>query len=214
VVVELHRRFGLIGDPARSGPVPLGRLFDEFNLLHVSLPRLTRASIVQYLRGQGIIPGSLEEEGTTDEHFAGFLFTTGADGYVFVAEEEQQTTEQGEPRLYRTTVGRRRFTAAHELGHFLMHRDRMTARRWIADTPQTIREEDGGDDFQMEREADRFAAELLMPADLCRQRATEFRKDYRCCPMSAFGYHLASDLLVSPEAMRYHLKRLGVCDEP
>ncbi len=46
-------------------------------------------------------------------------------------------------------MDRRRFTMAHELGHLILHRD-------------------GYEDGQAEKQADRFAAELLMPADQIR----------------------------------------------
>ena len=65
----------------------------------------------------------------------------------------------------------------------------------------------------MERQANRFAAEILMPAEVCRARAAAFRKLYRVCPRTPFAYYLAAELLVSPEAMRYRLRDLGVADE-
>jgi Zn-dependent peptidase ImmA (M78 family) len=71
--------------------------------------------------------------------------------------------------------------------------------------------DDEGD--EMEREANRFAAELLMPTAVCAARADEFRKVYGMCPLQPFAYRLAAELLVSSEAMRYRLRELGVCDE-
>ena len=65
----------------------------------------------------------------------------------------------------------------------------------------------------MERQANRFAAELLMPAVVCRARAEAFRATYRVCPRTPFAYYLAAELVVSPEAMRYRLRELGVGDE-
>ena len=216
VAASLHIRFGISTDPARPGPVPLARLLDEFNLLHVTLPRLTRAEIVKYLLGEGIATGNLMDTGDPDEVFSGFLFKTGADGVVFVAETEPVTSEGEEkPKLRPTPLGRWRYTAAHELGHFLLHQDRMIGGQWIGDTKETIREGDGAETTDMEREADQFAAELLMPADVCQARAKAFKTAYGVCPLTAFAYHLSSELLVSPEAMRYRLgpRGLGVCDE-
>jgi len=212
----LHTKLRIATDPAHRGPVPLARLLDEFNLLHVTMPRLTRAGIAEYLLGEGIMPGDLMDTGDQDETFSGFLFKTGTDGVVFVAEMEPVISEGVEkPRLRPTPLGRWRYTAAHELGHFLLHQDRMIGGRWIGDTQETIREGDGAEMTGMEREADQFAAELLMPADVCRARAEAFRAAYRVCPLTAFAYHLSSELLVSPEAMRNRLgpRGLGVCDE-
>jgi Zn-dependent peptidase ImmA (M78 family) len=64
-----------------------------------------------------------------------------------------------------------------------------------------------------EREANRFAVELLMPADVCAARADAFRQAYGVCPRGPLAYQLAAELLVSREAMRYRLNELGVGDE-
>jgi hypothetical protein len=211
---SLRTRLRIATDPAHRGPVPLARVLDEFNLLHVTMPRLTRGGIAEYLLGEGVMPGDLLDAGEPDETFSGFIFKTGTDGIVFVAEMEPVLSEGGEkPRLRLTPLGRWRYTVAHELGHFLLHQDRMIGGRWIADTKETIREGDTAELTGMEREADQFAAELLMPADLCLARVKAFKAAYRVCPLTAFAYHLSSQLLVSPEAMRNRLRDLGVGDE-
>ena len=214
VATSLHTRFGISTDPERRGPVPLARLLDEFNLMHVTLPLLTRAEIARHLLSEGIVSGNLVKSGDADEVLAGFLFTAAGVGFVFVGELEPTTSENGQsPKRQPTPLGRRRFTAAHELGHFLLHQDRMSAGRWIGDTKETIREADDSDIAAMEREANQFAAELLMPAHMCRARAQAFLASYRVCPRAAFAYHLSSELLVSPEAVRNRLKGLGLGDE-
>ncbi len=211
---SLRMRFGLPSDPVHRGPVPLSRFLEEFNLLHVTLPRLTRTAIAEHLLGEGIGPGKLVDTGDPEELFAGFIFTTASVGFVFVAETEPVSSEAtGQLKLKPTPLGRWRFTAAHELGHFLLHRDRMVGGQWIGDTKETIQEEDGAGTNEMEREANRFAAELLMPADVCWARAKAFKAAYRVCPLTAFAYQLSSELLVSPEAMRNRLRGLEVGDE-
>ena len=213
-VASLHSRFRIGSDPTHRGPVPLSQLLDEHNLLHVTLPRLTRASIAEHLLIEGIAPGNLRDSGDPDELFAGFIFRTETVALVFVGELEPVNSQNGGPQKLKVTpLGRWRYTAAHELGHFLLHRDRMHAGQWIGDTKETIREAEGAETVEMEREANRFAAELLMPESVCRARAEEFNAAYRACPLSAFAYHLSSELLVSPEAMRYRLQRLEVGDE-
>ncbi len=213
-VASLHARFRIGIDPMRRGPVPLSRLLDEHNLLYLTLPRLTRASIAEHLLTEDIAPGNLLDSGDPDELFAGFIFRTETVGFVFVGELEPVGSQNGGPQKVKVTpLGRWRYTAAHELAHFLLHRDRMHAGQWIGDTTETIREAEGAETIEMEREANQFAAELLMPASVCRPRAEEFKAAYRACPLSAFAYHLASELLVSPEAMRYRLRGLGVGDE-
>jgi Zn-dependent peptidase ImmA (M78 family) len=91
-------------------------------------------------------------------------------------------------------VNRKRFTIAHEIAHFLLHsdgqavfRDRTFARR-------------ASDPSQMEREADQFAAELLMPADDVRQHIAS-----GVTSLSA----LASQFGVSALAMKYRVQKLG-----
>ena len=62
-----------------------------------------------------------------------------------------------------TDLGARRFSVAHELGHVLLgHPNRPIGQQMAAN--------DGRD---LEREADAFAAELLMPAALLRARCSE-----------------------------------------
>ena len=70
---------------------------------------------------------------------------------------------------------------------------------------------DGPD--EMEREANRFATDLLMPAEVCRARAGELRDHHHCCPRGVLVYRLAAELLVRREAMRYRLADLEVNDE-
>ena len=61
--------------------------------------------------------------------------------------------------------GRRRFTLAHEFGHYLMHRA-LSASGIYCDEGAVVR----GEGLPIEREADLFAASLLMPLDDFRQR--------------------------------------------
>lgn len=81
--------------------------------------------------------------------------------------------------------------------------------RFIADL--SISEADDAT-TEMEREANRFAAELLMPEAVVRARADELKAEHRCRPRGVLEYRLAAELLVSGEAIRYRLKALGVGD--
>jgi Zn-dependent peptidase ImmA (M78 family) len=127
----------------------------------------------------------------------GFLFWAGGEGLAFVNADDILT--------------RRRFTAAHELGHALLHRARMG--RFRTDTKIL---DDAEDTDDLEREANRFAAELLMPEEVCRAREAELREEDKArggCPRGVLAYRLASELLVSREAIRYRLAGLGVGDD-
>jgi hypothetical protein len=93
---------------------------------------------------------------------------------------------------------RRRFSVAHEVGHFLLHAGandaavycRVGDLRPDPDTPERLRE----------REANRFAAELLMPAALVKREMTATGPD----PAA-----LAAAFRVSDVAMAWRLVNLG-----
>jgi hypothetical protein len=190
-VAELRRGCGEPADPGRRGPVPLHRFFQESMLRHAALPSLTRAVVAARVGRPALALGD------PDEPLAGFVFVAGRGGLAFVRAED--------------ILPRRRFTAAHELGHFVLHRERMEGG-FHGDTEKTVLEADPGD-AAMEREANRFAAELLLPAEVCAARAGELRRQHGCCPRTVLVGLLASELLVSLEATRYRLKHLGLGDE-
>lgn len=88
---------------------------------------------------------------------------------------------------------RRRFTLAHEIAHFLLHRDLLG--QGIEDNEMYR----SGLPDPIEYEANRFAAELLMPAKLVR---TAYRSGAKAI------VPLADAFDVSAEAMRVRLKEL------
>lgn len=86
---------------------------------------------------------------------------------------------------------RQRFTLAHELGHFVLHRDSHASFNCDKESIYT-----GADTLKLiEREADEFASNLLMPGDLLRQRITGKRIDFHLLR------ELAKEFGVSLEAM-------------
>jgi IrrE N-terminal-like domain len=87
----------------QHGPVSLAGYFAETALDHVELPNLTRGSVSDYLRSQGV---AVEDLGDPSDKLAGFIFTAGRVGWAFVNASD--------------ILAKRRFTAAHELGHFVM----------------------------------------------------------------------------------------------
>jgi hypothetical protein len=90
--------------------------------------------------------------------------------------------------------GRRRFTIAHEIGHFVLHEER---RRPGSDGAV---DEAGGAE---EREADTFAAELLMPEHLVREAVREHGPD---------ATRLADRFEVGRKAMQTRLRELGLAE--
>ncbi len=191
-IARLRRDIKLPVDPAVRGPVPLNRFFEECNLSHVALSGLTCGRVAEHLLSEG---NAIEPFGEAGEPLAGFLYFAGRVGQAFVSADE--------------ILPRRRFTAAHELGHAVLHRERMG--RFRADTEKTLLEADESID-ELEREANRFAAELLMPEAVVRARADELRSLHKCCPFGVLAYRLAAELLVSRQAIGFRLKNLGVAD--
>lgn len=192
-VAELRAQIGLPIDPARRGPVPLDRFFPEVAVSHVALPGLTLGGVVAHLRAYG---HTVEDLGDPKTKLAGFLFAAGRAAVAFVDAAD--------------ILGRRRFTAAHELGHAVLHRGKMG--RYVID-PDIAEGDDGAS--ELEREANRFAAELLMPEEVVRARAEELKRDLKVpvCPRGVLEYRLAAELLVSAQAVRFRLGALGVGDD-
>ena len=93
---------------------------------------------------------------------------------------------------------RRRFSVAHEVGHFLLHTGagpqgvfcRVGDLRPDPDSPERLRE----------RQANRFAAELLMPRELVEREVARLGPD---------PFTLARVFAVSDVAMGFRLVNLG-----
>jgi Zn-dependent peptidase ImmA (M78 family) len=100
----------------------------------------------------------------------------------------------------RESEGRLRFTLAHEIGHWICHCQEDSA------PPVLCRSEDVdlGADRVLEREANVFAAELLMQESSVRKRFGENRDPDQLA--RAFG--------VSGEAMRWRLYSFGLTERP
>lgn len=99
---------------------------------------------------------------------------------------------------------RRRFTLAHELGHFLLH---PAQESYIDVVARSARSSEGTDLWEIEANA--FAAELLMPASLVIECAPDdldpsFHDDQDKI------VELAKTFRVSREAMTFRLMNLGL----
>jgi len=104
---------------------------------------------------------------------------------------------------------RQRFTIAHEIGHFVLHRSDTPSDLFI-DTHYIVYRRDElsstGED-RREREANRFAAALLMPADLLR---TEIQKQPFDFGDEEMLPALANKFQVSTQAMSIRLSYLDL----
>lgn len=108
---------------------------------------------------------------------------------------------------------RRRFTLAHEIGHYCLHSS--TSRRGFTDSRKTMsRTESYWDSF--ESEANSFAAQLLMPKSLILSDGQQIINQYKelngakGMPVPVFIEKMADKFSVSSKAMEYRLKNLGI----
>jgi Zn-dependent peptidase ImmA (M78 family) len=198
--------------------VPLRGLLAGQGLRHTERKSLTRHDAARYFAE--VLPYDVEVDGGADDELSGYLYATNSlSGWVLV--------NQREP------IARRRYTVAHELGHFILHaRPRLEdgAGRFSESHPHGPHAEpespdafgqdgqvqiDGqrpvntSDTEHWEVEANQFAAALLMPEALCRGLAAEYGP--RCGDRrKVLAKRLGSELLVSQQAMTYQLGKLGL----
>nr|WP_281414910.1 ImmA/IrrE family metallo-endopeptidase [Aurantimonas sp. DM33-3] len=100
----------------------------------------------------------------------------------------------------REGLQRRRFTAAHELAHYLLHRDLIDEHGHL-DRLYEVRASNPSEPLSPEHEvqANKLAAQILMPA-------TQVKRYYGMEGLN----ELAARFQVSPAAMRIRLKALGL----
>jgi Zn-dependent peptidase ImmA (M78 family) len=160
--------------------------------------------------------GALNEawRGANSEELAAFLYANTDAGYLFVRRED--------------VIARRRFSAAHELGHYVLHGPRLLAQGQTeliellppASNPEADELSQGkvillGDSQdgtplspdEMEHEADNFAAELLMPESIVHALATPLMAH---CSDVDLARRLSTEMLVSRSVMLVRLRHLGL----
>ncbi len=204
VVADAVRRTyaesGVPWPPSGGGPVPLHLLIGDRGATHVEVAGLNHAAVSAHLWQWGVRWSEIPDP---DPKLAGFLYANAHAGYIFVRKEDP--------------MPRRRFSAAHELGHLVLHLDK--ALQDAGPDAELVRGDealhDAGepDPDAMERQANRFAAELLMPEEVCRALSGRFTRRYG--PTGRFlVHHIASELLVSREAAAWRLYGLGLAARP
>jgi Zn-dependent peptidase ImmA (M78 family) len=198
---------------------PLGELIESFNLVSKELAGLSPKTALQYLSLQGTLIEPGEE--TSQEALAGFLYTSTSYGCIFVEANDHFV--------------RRRFSAAHELGHYLLHFRPLlleaeqghkqielteafypgktddleaTASGHVGGATQYALQHRLPSVARMEYEANQFAAELLMPEETVRGMFA--RTMLRLNNDDLITARLAGEMLVSLEAMRWRLHHFGL----
>jgi hypothetical protein len=209
-----------LSPPTPECPItPLGELIGSYNLTCAELPRLTGRSALEYLMQRGGVAEPAVE--VSEDLLAGFLYASPHFGSILVDRDD--------------LLVRRRFSVAHELGHYLLHalpllkassnNEDLIQFRLVDLLPHIesdvepdelpaskIALSDDGDYLrllptieQMESEANEFAAELLMPEVVIRGLAARHATDM---DSEELVWRLATDLLVSQAAMRWRLRNL------
>lgn len=110
-----------------------------------------------------------------------------------------------------TYRSRRRFTLAHEFGHYVLHSK--DDKREFIDASETMFRSGGGD---FEIEANHFAASILMPQELLVSEALLIVTDFRESndfTVDEFVRRLALKFNVSIQSMRYRLVNLDIISE-
>lgn len=214
----LYHAAEIVRPTADTPIIPLGELVRNQNVTCTELVNLSMQTAMNYLLKRGGLAEPLENPSA--DPLAGFLYANSHFGSIFVEKTD--------------LVTRRRFSIAHELGHYLLHFQPLLAT--------TMNDQDsfleafeafpkidpdvepdalptgqltlfGTQDRtyrsieQMEREANQFAVDLLMPMSVVRALAERYEPRFRG---EDLVWRLASEMLVSGAAMRWRLRELGL----
>lgn len=204
--------------------VPLNDLVGAYNLACIEMLALTSEAASNHLLQRGVILQPLRL--VSREPLAGYVYISKRVGYIFV--------EKDDP------LGRRRFSVAHELGHYVLHflplLDHSThadyelveiteALTWgnaeeeEAEAPPQGNVQPLQSELvallpsydQMELEANQFAGELLMPELLVRELVQRFAVD---CRGDDLVWRLATEMMMSRAAVKVRLRSLGLLPIP
>lgn len=124
-------------------------------------------------------------------------------------------TYEDESKIYTIIVNtkkpttRQHFTIAHELGHYYLHKNKLSSDEWIIDDDnsldgaKTLFRLDNGERNVIEKEANNFAAALIMPEELVGDAWKKIKNIEEC----------AKIFNVSILAMTIRLEKLGLIKE-
>ena len=212
IIESLYQRASVPLPTAARPVVPLHRLMEAIGLHQAELSNLSSRAAINDLVERSVLEQAWR--GANREELAGFLYANVDNGYAFVRRED--------------LIARRRFSAAHELGHYVLHWPRLLGQGQAeliellppASNPEADELSQGklflpGDLQEVvplpieetEHEADRFAAELLMPENVVRALAEPLMPH---CSDVDLARRLATEMLVSRAAMLVRLRHLGL----
>ncbi len=204
---ETDRRNGTWESLQEVGPIPLAAVLDSLPLFFVAIPGLTLGKSVRWLADTYDWPLDLEGSEGSPHRLAGLLVLShGPGGFLFCNADDPLT--------------RQRFSIAHEIGHFLLHaeeirREQAQGRMLAMDGGHVLQTGDREWETR-ERQANRFAAELLLPkAQVSALFASAFPAPLASQSTKAdlvrlyrFESIVAQRFLVSAEAVHYRLASL------
>ncbi len=214
-IAELYRICAMTPPIQEERVVLLNELLGGYNLTCIELVGLTSERASHFLMRGGAIFEPIRS--ANQEPLAGYIYVDSRNGYIFVERDD--------------LFVRRRFSVAHELGHYVLHFYSLIRSETLRDQYESIEitealapfsAEEDADDLpngrvihalhlhlppyeQMEDEANRFAAELLMPAESVQYLLTRYAPS---CRGDDLIWRLATEMLVSGAAMRRRLRDL------
>lgn len=214
-IAELYRLCAMTPPTQQERVVVLNELLGGYNLTCIELVGLTSETASHFLMRRGAIFEPIRS--ANQEPLAGYIYVDRRNGYIFVERDD--------------VLVRRRFSVAHEFGHYVLHFYPHLRSEQPSDTYEPLEITEGlalfstdedADDLpngrvvhaphlhlppyqQMEDEANRFAAELLMPAEAVQYLFTRYAPS---CRGDDLIWRLATEMLVSRAAMRRRLRDL------
>ena len=221
-VSAAYQTAGLEVDAMERAVAPLQQLIAAQPLVVSEVPKLTHQRAATHLAahaGRAII-----EDGNAAERLAGLLYANAAGGWILVDQED--------------LLARRRFSVAHELGHYFLHflplleqasafqsedvfdfneelpapsdieKDPNVGHIDASSLPEGVLAEVSSLD-QWEAEANYFAAEILMPEATCRIFAQRYASRYGN-KRQVLARRLTTEFLVSQAAMLRRLEELHI----
>lgn len=224
---QAYAAAGLALDGLPEAVAPVQRLLQAHGLITDEIEKLSRNEAAKYLAQQSRNLIRLDDAANDD--LAGFLFANAVGGWILV--------RRGDPLV------RRRFTVAHELGHYLLHfLPELEAAMTRGDNLLQFEEEvlpaqsseaaecdirEGRSTLmtdmetetrsninqeELERQADSFAAIVLMPKDSCCRLVSKYASR-GMAERRVLARRLASECLVSEGAMWRRLTELQLGQE-
>ena len=224
VIADLYRMADVSLPTSQRRVILLGELIGGYNLTCTEIVGLTSEAASHFLLRRGAILGPIGD--SNQEPLAGYIYVNKSSGHIFVERTD--------------FLVRRRFSVAHELAHYLLHFLPLIVGGAFVDEYESVEitealapspSEEDADDLplgqvrisrqaerlpplpsyeQMEREANEFAAELLMPVDVVRELEKHYAAD---CLGDDLIWRLSSEMLVSRAAMRRRLHELSALVE-